>query len=231
MSEQATDEIDWLRAGVVAELTGEGAAAVVLVGSHARGTATLHSDVDVYAIGEGREYELRRRDGWLVSVSWRTEEAVRASFRKPATCALAVPAWRDAVVWFERDGVAEGLMDEARRWRWEDVEGADAWCVEEFAGYEEEVGKLRGALERGDEMSAALWRNVLAMRMAPILRVRLRLLQEREEEAWPSVAAALGEEWKAAQRAALGLDGAGFETSCLAALSLWEMTKRELNLT
>ena len=54
------------------DLTANGARAVVLVGSHARSAATPESDVDLLAIGSGPGYQLSRREGRLISLSWRT---------------------------------------------------------------------------------------------------------------------------------------------------------------
>src|SRR5919106_3156842 len=52
-------DLDRVLEPIVRELVAEGAAAVVLAGSHARGEAGELSDVDLYAIGNGPHYTLR----------------------------------------------------------------------------------------------------------------------------------------------------------------------------
>jgi predicted nucleotidyltransferase len=55
---------------VAARLVSQGAEAVVLVGSVARGDALPTSDVDLVALGAGPERELMLHGGRQVSVSW-----------------------------------------------------------------------------------------------------------------------------------------------------------------
>jgi hypothetical protein len=215
--------LDDLLAGLAIELSAAGAGAVVLVGSHTRGTAHDLSDVDLYAVGEGPEYDTQRKEGVLITVSWRTPDSVRASFTTLPGCIQAVPGWRSARILADPDTVAKGLVREAQQWTWERVPDADGWCARELPGYAEEVQKLRAALRSGDHLSAAIWRNVLALRMASILAVQHRLLVEREEEIWPLVADRMRDEWRRAQRIALGLDGARLEESSEAAIELYAM--------
>jgi hypothetical protein len=208
-----------------AELTGQGAAAVVLVGSYARRDAHALSDLDLYAIGEGPDYWLERCRGVLVSVSWRTVERVRASWVELPDCIQAVPAWRAARVVRDTDSVGSDLVAAAKAWTWSQVgEDPDRWCAEHLYGYAEEVQKLRAALTRGDEVTAAVQRDVLALRMARVMAVRHRLLLTREEDPWPEVARVVGADWEKAQRRAFALDGASFAESCAAALDLFRMS-------
>src|SRR4051812_48033218 len=76
------------------ELLNSGAMAAVLVGSHARGDAGPHSDIDLHALGVGPHYTLIRRGPFLISESWRTPEAYRASFLDIQEVGAAVPGWR-----------------------------------------------------------------------------------------------------------------------------------------
>lgn len=217
-------DIEALLARLAGELLSAGARAVVLVGSHARGSATALSDVDLYALGVGSEYTLRREDGFLVSVSWRTPAAVRETFASASEAILAVPAWRRARILRDHGGEAHALQQEAINWSWERVPDIDRSCAEDLTGYAEDAQKLRWALQVGDLTSAAIWRNVIAMRMAAILAVHYRLLLDREEDTWPAVSERMGEPWRTTQVAALGI-GVDFEHSCEAAISLARMTK------
>jgi hypothetical protein len=209
---------------LVDELITDGARAVVLVGSHARGDAGAHVDVDVTAVGEGGEYRLERRGNYLVSLSWRTAERIRASFDDPAQAGAAVPGWRSAVILDDRDGIAASLTKEAREWRWSRIEAARGpWIAEEFTGYAEEVQKLLGALVSGERTNAAVQRSLLALRMARIVAVHACLLYDTENRLWDLVAEQMGESWTDNQAAAFGLRGQPFEETCAAALRLYAL--------
>jgi predicted nucleotidyltransferase len=186
-------------------LAAEGAAGVVLCGSVARGTAHALSDIDLYALGEGPGYRLERvaETGELVSISWRTPEAVRASFADPPHCAAAVSGWRDAVVLHDPEGVAAVLQAEARAWTWDAVASAcDAYAAEALTGLAEEAQKLRAAIARGDAWDAAVQHNVIAMHAPLIVAVHLHIMPATEFETWPLVAARMGDDWRAAEDAA-----------------------------
>ncbi len=206
-----------------AELGDEGASGVALMGSHARGTAHALSDIDLYALGDGPEYVTQRRESWLVTVSWRTRDAVLESFSALPGCIQAVPGWRAARILSDPRGEGARLIEAASAWSWAQIPDPDAWCAAELPGYAEEVQKLQAALSAKDDVSAAVWRNVLALRIAAIMAVRLRFLLMREEDQWPRVADTLGKSWSKAQRTALGLSDASFEETCHAAIDLYAM--------
>lgn len=218
---------------VARELTGElvaaGAEAVVLLGSHARGAAHRHSDIDLYALGPGPAYRLERRGDFLVAVSWRTAAQEREAFLTPARAGGAIPAWRRALLLADPAGSAAALVREARDWTWDAIGRArcDAWVAEEVTGYAEEVQKLVGSLALRQTWTAAVQRAVLALRLAPILAVHRRLLYETENQLWALVAAALGKRWARAQGVALGAGGEPFERTCAAALELYGLAALE----
>ena len=71
------------------EAMASGARAVVLTGSHVRGDATTHSDIDLIAVlrrppDEDEWRPLVRRGAHLVSLSWTTPAKLRADLRDPA---------------------------------------------------------------------------------------------------------------------------------------------------
>ena len=228
----ATDRSAMAEARAAArELAGAGAQAVWLAGSHARGDAVEHSDIDIGVIataGAGPGYRLHRRGGYLLSVSWTTAEATRASFRDPALLGAAVPGWRRAVLLHDPDGVAAALQRDAVDWRWDGVaEACDGWVAEQVTGYAEEVHKLVAALGRGDPTAAAVQRSVLALRLAVVLSVHRRLLYDSENWIYRVVAEEMGEPWAATQAAALCLDGQPATESVAAALTLYALAAEE----
>lgn len=217
---------------VAAELAARGAHAVWVAGSHARGEATVHSDIDLGVIagpGDGPGYRLHRRDGYLISVAWTTAEATRASFDDPAVLGAAVPGWRAAVLLHDPDGVAASLQAEARSWQWSRVEGrAGAWVAEQVAGYAEEVHKLVAAMQAGDGWGAAVQRSVLALRLAPVLSVHHRILYDSEHRIYDLVAEAMGRRWTVLQAAAFAVRGEGLAESASAALRLYALAADEV---
>jgi hypothetical protein len=214
---------------VAGGLVGEGAEAAVLVGSHARGDAGPDSDVDVLAVGPRTfSFRLERRGGLLVSVGSRPPEAYRLEMADPASVGTAVAGWREAVVLHDPEGVAGSLIEEAEAWVWGPLERrCDGWVAEEITSLAEEVHKLAAAPRAGHHARAAVQRSVLAVRPAQILAVHRRILYGSENRLWDLVADTMGEEWRLAQSAALGLDGEAFEETCRAALGLYGLATDE----
>ncbi len=215
---------------IAERLMGEGARAVLLLGSHVRGDAYGESDIDIVALGEGPFYQLERHGEHLVSVSWRTPKVLRETFAKVPEVGGAIPGFRAAVVVRDPEGIATSLKAEASRWSWDVVgDRCDAWVAEELSGFAEEVHKLVGNLEMGRRSAAAIQRSVLALRLAGILAVHNRLLYDTENQLWDVVSGAMGERWSRAQSKALGLGGESFEDTCAAALELFALAAKELS--
>jgi hypothetical protein len=211
---------------LAASLAEQGALAVAIVGSHARGEAGPDSDLDLAVVGEGPHYRLEAHGGVLVSFGWAPEAEQRRRLYDPAWISTHVPGWREADAVLDPNGVAASIQEEARAWTWDGVEPAcDRWAAEQLTGLAEEVLKLRASPR---ETSASVQRSVLALRLAKIVAVRRRILYDSENRLWDEVSAAMGAEWTAAQRAALGLDGATWESSCHAALHLYALATAEL---
>jgi predicted nucleotidyltransferase len=206
----------------------QGALAVVLTGSVARGNAQPESDIDLIALGDGPEYRLSHEAGRLLSVSWQQPLDVLAAFVDPGQAGYVVPGWRNAVALRDQTRAAQTLIEAAQAWTWDRIGDArrTAWVAEELSGYAEEVHKLAGAMTRHAATTAAIQRNVLAMRLAPIMAVHLRLLYDSENDLWDLVAAELGEPWRSVQAQALGLEGASNVESCQAALLLFALACR-----
>jgi predicted nucleotidyltransferase len=214
---------------LVTELVDRGASAVVLTGSHARGDATDHSDLDLVMVGIGPDYRLEAREGVLVAESWATEEGHRARWEDPAEIGTAIPGWREAVALHDPEGIAAALSTEARSWSWSDVDDrCDQWVADRIVGYGEEVQKLVSALSTRNEFAAAAQRANLALRLGPILAVHQRLLYGSENTVWALVAERAGDQWRRAQAAAFGTGGESLIAGCVAALELYELAVEEV---
>jgi hypothetical protein len=213
---------------VAEDLAGDGAEAAVLVGSHTRGGAAPESDVDVLAVEPRSSFRLERRGGLLVSASSRPPEAYRREMTDPGSVCTAVPGWRKAVVLHDPEGKAGTLIEEARAWTRGPLERrCDVWVAEEITALAEEVHKLVAALRTEHRATAAVQRSVLALHPAHILAVHRRILYGSENRLWDLVADAMGEEWRLAQSAVLGLNGEQFEETCQAALRLYDLAAAE----
>ena len=203
-------------------LVAGGASSVVLAGSWARSDAHDDSDIDLWAIGKNSRYRLERIDGFLVAISERTPSQFRKEFKDPARAGGAVPGWREARILFGSSGLAKRMKRDAERWTWDLIATkCNEWVADQVTGYAEEVCKLVGNLRLGRKWAAAVQRSLLAIRMAPILAVHLRILYGSENGLWDLVGESMGHEWKKLQRAAFSEGKTTFVESCEAALQLY----------
>ena len=211
-------------------LARDGAEAVVLVGSRARGEAGPDSDVDLLAVGAPRfSHRLERHGGLLVSTSSRPLRSYHAELDDPGSVCAAVPAWRDAVSLHDPEGIAAPLIEEARAWAWGPLERrCDGWVAEGITSLAEEVLKLISAHRREDRLNAAVQRSVLAVHLAPILAVHRRILYGTENALWSLVSDAMGEEWRRTQSTALGIGDEPLDETCRAALGLYGLAAEEV---
>lgn len=210
-------------------LVRQGAEAVVLFGSRVRGDDYKESDIDIYAIGRGSHYRLERNQGFLTSVAWMTAGEHRQAFKDASKAGGIIPAWRNAVIIYDPQGIADSLRQEAKRWRWESLnKQADKWVAEETTGWAEEVHRLVGNLQLRRTSAAAVQRSVLAIKMAPILAVHHRILYDTENQLWSLVSTRMGTKWAQLQSIALGEGNQSFEDTCKAALQLYAIVAREV---
>ncbi|MCW4052467.1 MAG: nucleotidyltransferase domain-containing protein [Candidatus Bathyarchaeota archaeon] len=210
-------------------LVRQGAKAVILFGSRVRGDAYKESDIDIHAIGIGSDYSLERDQGFLISIAWMTAGQHRQAFEDPSKAGGIIPAWRNAAIIYDPQGIAASLKREAKRWRWEALtKQADRWVAEETTGWAEEVHRLVGNLQLRRTTAAAVQRSVLAIKMAPILAVHHRILYDTENQLWSLVSKRMGMKWTQLQSIALGEGNQSFEDTCKAALQLYANVAREV---
>jgi hypothetical protein len=204
------------------ELVGRGAEAVFLTGSHARGDAHPESDLDVRAVGEGSYPPLKRHDEFLISTSWTTKEDNEKAFEDPSAVGQSVPGWRSAVILHDPNEIAAGFKERAEKWSWDEIsDAADEWVAEQVTDYAEEIHTLIGNLDQEQISGAAAIRSQLALHLAEFLSVHHRILYESENELWDEVAEAMGPDYEARQRVALGIEGSSLEESARAAMDLF----------
>ncbi len=218
---------------VARECVAQGATAVILAGSWARGDARRFSDLDVWSFVTRRkpssELGFVQRRGFLVSIMETTPEAEVKAMRDPARAGRVVLAWREAIPIWDPRGAAARVQRRALSFTWDGMAGAaDKYVASELVGWAEEVVKLTRLVADHAFESAAVQRNLLANRMAGLVAVQKRMLY-RENGLWEAVGGIMGRRWRAAQRAAFGVDRRPFTATCDAALELYRLTA-EANL-
>jgi predicted nucleotidyltransferase len=189
---------------------------LALTGSHARGEATAHSDVDLLRFTqtdpttERTRYHLWLLDGRLVSVSTTTIAAKRAELKRPESALWAVPGLRQARILRDCDGALAGLIAEAHAFTWTPALRAAAvdHASETLAGLAEEVHKLLGAREREDE-SALLYAALglqQSLTRAALVAHGVLLVSENAYFAEALRLAGVGSRWERLLRLVIGYD-------------------------
>ncbi len=188
--------------------------ALALTGSHARGEATAHSDVDLLRFTqaeptiERERYHLWLLDGRLVSVSTTTISAKRAELTRPESALWAVPGLRQARILRDRSGALAALIAEAHAFTWTPALRAADHASDTLAGLAEEVHKLLGARERGDE-SALLYATLgmqQSLTRAALVAHGVLLVSENTYFAEALRLAGAGSRWERLLRVVIGYD-------------------------
>jgi hypothetical protein len=218
--------------GVTRELVRDGASAVALTGSYARGDAHAHSDIDLMAVYERRPdpapAPYRVRSGVLVAVAWKTAASERAAFRDPEKVTTFIPGWRNAVVLHDPRHVAAAIKRRAEAWTWDAIAECDLHVAKSITGLAEEAHKLAGMWRECNWHAAAAQRSILAVWLAGVMAVQHRILFGTDNALWDAVAAAMGRRWAATQSRALSEGGESLATSCAAALELYRLAAAEV---
>jgi hypothetical protein len=153
----------------------------------------------------------------------------RGAFKDPSKAGGIIPAWRNAAIIYDPQGIARAIKKEAKMWQWESLDKQlNGWVAEEITGWAEEVHRLVGTLQLGRRNAAAVQRSVLAIKMAPMLAVHHRIFYDTENQLWDLISERMGRKWAQVQSAALGKGGQSFEDTCKAALQLYATAAREV---
>jgi len=224
---------DLLIGDLVAEFADADTIGMLLAGSHARGDATPHSDIDLIRFAavlpeaEADRYTLAYRERRLVSLSTTTVDAKRAELGQPETAIWAVPGLRQARLLLDRDGALAALLGKARAFRWEPLQAeADTYASYNVMGLAEEVHKVLGALAKGDEAVAlyGTWGLVAGLLRAMIVQSGVLIRTENSYFQQAQEATGLDSAWSRAFRVAVGLETARAVTRAAAALRLYQET-------
>jgi predicted nucleotidyltransferase len=206
----------------------QGAQAVALVGSHATGTATSASDLDLAIVGEGPSYRLEVHDGILVSLGWAPVEEQRRRLYDPEMLATHVTGWRSAVLLRDPQTVGAELQRLAKEWSWDEVRAeCDAWVSGWIVGLAEEAQKLVSSVRAGNDLSAAALSSYLALQLARVMAIRRRILYPSDSSLWELVAVGAEPEWRQAQRSAFGLETDTVLARAKSALRLYELAAED----
>lgn len=229
-------------------IDGQWVQAVGLTGSHARGTATVYSDVDIYVFvpAQGTPtyegYQLRRFNDQLVSISITTIEAKRADLTRPESAIHAVLGLRQMRVLYDtvhpdKPGLLETLRREGVDFQWSPLQAsADAFSSRQLMGYAEEVHKLLGGLVKNDASTMLYGTYGLVLGLADLIATHYGLMIESENSAFQDVMACMGLEsmWTRHFRVAAGFmdtldDWTPAESRARAGLQLYAETARHLH--
>ncbi|HYA58313.1 MAG TPA: nucleotidyltransferase domain-containing protein [Thermoplasmata archaeon] len=203
----------------------EGADAVLLAGSWARGDAHRRSDLDLWVLGRHLGPVVLWRDPYMVSVHRTSEAEERRKLYEPPRVGGSVPGWRVAVPLYDPHGIAARLKREARRFRWEMISRkCDRWVSRQTASWGEEAVKLVRALATGRRETAAVQRNLLVDALGFVMAIHRRTFWDSENEFWERIGRQVGGNWWRAQRRAFGFGAPSIEESCRGALRLYAET-------
>ncbi len=213
---------------VADEYEKQGARAVVLGGSWARGDAHRESDIDLWVFGLRAGDDVLWRPPFVVTVKKTSERSERRKLARPPHVGGSVPGWRAARPLRDPDGVAHRLKTAARAFRWTAISRrCDRWVAEQMVGWAEEAVKLVRGLATGQDATAAVQRDLLAEHLGFVMAIHRRMFWDSENEFWERIGRVVGGPWARAQRFALGIPGNRLEPSCRAALRLYVLTARE----
>lgn len=216
-------------AGAVAENLE--ARAVALTGSVATGADHPDSDIDLIAVTDRpRQAEVRSVEGRMVTIGWKSPQAIEGDFADPAVAGVAVPTWRAAVVLTDPDRLLAGIRSRAETWTWGPIaDRADRWAAAGIVGLAEETHKVAGMLATGNLRAAAANRDILTLQLPGLVAAADRVLYISENALWDAVCEAEGPDWARAWDTAAALTPAGLEASCRAAMRLYRLAAARLD--
>lgn len=226
---------------------GPGVAAVVLMGSHARGEAGPQSDVDVVRLLDGSAADVPGAgshliDGHLVVVSDVTPAEAEAWFTRPEVAVKVIAGLRLARPLLDRDGAFAAIQQRAHAFTWDAAmqARADDWASEQMAGWAEEAHKGLEGLRRGDVGRLLNARHGMSWGLTRVMQVRRGILESGDNAFYDETARALtesadgtaGQEWVRLRTLAFGIgaDGIGADGGTAHAPGLAEQVRAGLRL-
>jgi hypothetical protein len=219
---------------VMAEFDGENTIGFLLTGSHARGDATLHSDIDILRFtAEVPPEKIDRekvvfREGNLVSISTTTVESKLNDIMKPEMAGWVVPGLRQGRILLDRTGAVSSLKKAAHDFVWEPLQAAaDRYAGHELAGLAEEVNKIVSALvaRKVETVFYPLMGLVLGLTKAVCVKYGVMVASENTYFRQVRDATGVGSSWTIDHREACGLaESSRIEARAAAALRLYAGT-------
>ncbi|MDQ3705700.1 MAG: nucleotidyltransferase domain-containing protein [Chloroflexota bacterium] len=197
---------------LISELADQETAGIVLAGSYARGEETPFSDIDIAPfLHEGappRRKRLFYRDGYLVSVSYKSIAGVRTDLSLPNRAIWVVNGYRGAQVLLDRDGSIRALMREIEAFTWEPLQpAANEYAGASLAGSAEAVHKLLGDLSMGNDLAIALMTINLLWNLTDLVAVQRGVLVKSDRTYYRQVQESVGleSEWTRYHNLAAGV--------------------------
>lgn len=193
-----------------------GVAALVVVGSFARGDAGPFSDVDLLCVMESDasqhpEAGSHLIDGRLVVVSCVTLEQLEAAFVRPEMAVQMIAGLRSARILMDPHGIFAAVQARARAFVWDtDMQArANAYAATEMVGWIEEVHKALAGLCNHDVGRLLNARFGLSWGLSRVMQVQRGVLLSGDNGFYTEVAAAMGNDssWTHLRRMAFGIEG------------------------
>lgn len=226
---------------ITGDLADEEIAGIVLAGSYARGEATPYSDIDIAPFlredARPRRKQLFYRDGYLVSVSYKTVAGVRADLALPNRAIWVVNGYRGARVLLDRDGSILALLRDIEAFTWEPLqEAANLYAGASLAGSAEAVRKLLGDLLNGNDLALAFMTTNLLWNLTDLVAVQRGVMVKSDRTYYRQVQESVGLEsaWTRYHNIAAGVtplptDAPG-TTARSRAIAVLELYKETLTL-
>lgn len=192
-----------------------GVRAVVLMGSHARGSAGPFSDVDLVRFLQNEDTALpdggsHLVDSRLVVVSDVTPTEVERSFTRPEVAVETIAGLRSGRALVDEDGFFRGLQQRALSFEWDDAmqEKADRWASQQMVGWIEEVHKGLEGLRSHDTGRLLHARFGCSWGLARVMCVHRGILLSGDNALYDEVTADVGPNstWTRLCRAAYGIE-------------------------
>lgn len=178
-----------------------GVSAVVLMGSHARGTAGRYSDIDLVRFREGEKSVLpglssHLIDGRLVVVSEVTPSQLEAAFEEPQRAVESILGLRSGRALLDRDNSFAAIQERANSFKWDATMQAKAnlWASQQMVGWTEEVYKGLEGLLRDDTGRLLNARFGCSWGMARVMCVQRGILLSGDNSFYEQVTSAAGPE-------------------------------------